>query len=69
MVTLVLLAVLAALALAGWTLAELDLRDAERELLDAEHERDVTLAWAATQLVEDAVVHPTLHAIEGGGEA
>lgn len=57
---------LAALALSGWTLCELDLRDTLRALEDAEHDRDVAIGWAETQLVHDVVVHPTLHVVDGG---
>lgn len=60
------LALLAAFALAGWTIAELDLRDAERELEEAKWDRDVALGWAETQIVDNAVVHPTLHLVDGG---
>lgn len=67
--TQILFGCLAAIALTGWLMSEFDLRDTTRLLDEAEHDRDLAIGWAETQLVEDAVVHPTLHAIKGGGEA
>lgn len=59
-------AVLCAIALSGWTLAELELRDEMRAREQAEFERDVALGWVETQIVTDAVVQPTLHVVDGG---
>lgn len=62
----ILLAILAAVALAGWVLAELDLRDESRLRAEAEWDRDMALGWAETQVVTDAVVHPPLRVVDGG---
>lgn len=62
----IILAILAAVALTGWVMAELDLRDEERLRIEAEWDRDMALGWAETQVVTDAVVHPPLRVVDGG---
>lgn len=60
------LAALAAIALSGWVMAELDLRHEEQLRREAEWDRDMALGWAETQVVTDAVVHPPLRVVDGG---
>lgn len=62
----ILLGLLAAAALSGWVMAELDLRAAERELDALQADLDIALGWQERQLQDNAVVHTTLHLIEGG---
>lgn len=64
--TLVLLARLAAIALTGWTFAELDLRKSDRELAETQDDLAVALGWHEKRTHDNAVVHTTLHVIEGG---
>jgi len=65
--------VVAVICAAGWIFAELDLRDADHDaadleqlLEDARYDRDVAEAWAETQRSDAAVVHTTLHLVDGG---
>jgi hypothetical protein len=63
---LMLLALVALAALSGWVLAEFDNRrlEVERDLL--QNDLDVALGWQERQMQERAVVHTTLHLVEGG---
>lgn len=67
------LVLVAALALSGWVMAELELRDAHAELDDLDQalaetrrDRDIAEAYAERDLVTAVDPHPVLHLIEGG---
>jgi hypothetical protein len=57
--TLVGLALVAALALSGWIMAELELRDAHHELDEMQRDLDIALALLRA-------IHPTLSLVDGG---
>lgn len=65
--TQIILAALAAIALTGWVMAELDVRATQKRCDLAEWDLEMALGWAETQVSENAVVYPTLHSIDGGG--